>query len=299
MKRNTIQKIIMVLSLLAMVEIGQAQIVGNKNIVTKTYSLEEVYRINIQMYAKVFIDMDKEAGIEITGESNLLEYIDKKVKRGILTFDQKKWIEPTTNIIIKIGAPGLRELEMGTHDKTVVSNINGEIFKVDAPIGDIQLEGAVEELRIKSKMSRVDATKLIAKSASIDIKRDGQVSVNVSQTVDCDIDEDGFFENINESASSNDCDGHSEVVNLDTKWINVKIKNNSWKRNHFVVVGPKPDGRKFSYGFPMMPLQSKSERWTVGTKVYKENSIGQRKLLVTLKEDDENETVKLFVENNE
>ena len=290
------QKIILTLSLLIMLKMGNAQIIGNKNIVTKTYTLEEVYRINIQMYAKVLIDMEKEAGIEITGESNLLEYIDRKAKRGVLTLDQKKWIEPTSRITIKIGAPGLRELEMGTHDKTVVSNIKGDIFKIEAPIGDIQLDGAVEELRIKSKMGRVDATKLAAENATVEIKSDGQVKVNVSQTVICDIDEDGFFKNVNENATSNGCDGHAEIVNPDTKWINVKIKNNSWKRNHFVVVGPKPDGRKFSYGFPLMPLQSKSERWTVGTKVYKENSMGQRKLLVTLTAEDEDAMVKLINE---
>ena len=44
-----------------------------------------------------------------------------------------------------------------------------------------------------------------------------------------------------------------EIDNTKVNWIRFKIKNNSNNRNHFVVVGPKSDGSKFGYGFPMMP----------------------------------------------
>lgn len=274
-----------------------AQVNGNKTIVTKTYALEEIYRVNVQMYAKVYVDMKAEPGITITGESNLLDWIGQKTRKGVLTLDQKKWIEPTQDIIIKIGAPGLRELEMGTHDITVVENINGNIFKVEAPIGEVVLKGKVEELRVKSKMGKVDASALESETAQIDITSDGEVIINTSRIVDCDLDEEARFKNINTNANQNGCIEHGNQKKDYSKehpYINVKIKNNSLRRNHFVVVGPKPNGRKFSYGFPMMPYQSKKERWTVGTKVYKENSVGQRTLLVTLTAENEGEEVKLF-----
>ena len=82
--------------------------------------------------------------------------------------------------------------------------------------------------------------------------------------------------------------------NSNIQWINFKIKNNSWNRNHFFVVGPKKDGSKFSYGFPMMPGKVKKERWSTGTKIYKVSKLGLRKLLVTIKAEDEGKTVKLF-----
>lgn len=273
------------------------QIVGNKEIVSKTFSLEEVYRISIQMYAKVYIDMDQEAGITITGESNLIDLIRRKERRGVLLLDQKKWIEPTQELIIKIGAPGLRELEMGTHDKTVVTNIRGDIFKVEAPIGEVVLKGEVDQLRIKAKMGRVDASELTSETAIVKIKSDGEAIVNASGFVECDLDEDSRFVNVNTTSKTSDCENHNpqdRVMDNSIKYINLKIKNNSLGRKHFAVVGPKPDGRKFSYGFPLMPLQSKKERWTVGTKIYRENSKGKRTLLVTLTAEDENETVKLF-----
>lgn len=90
--------------------------------------------------------------------------------------------------------------------------------------------------------------------------------------------------------------GQSEVIvnNEKPEFINFKIKNNSANRNHFYVVGPKPNGKKFSYGFPMMPFAKRKEYWTTGTKVYKVNRLGFRKLLITIKAEDENEIVKLF-----
>ncbi|MEM9547107.1 MAG: DUF2807 domain-containing protein [Bacteroidota bacterium] len=271
-----------------------AQVIGNKEVITKNYELGEIYKVDVQMYAKVIIDMEREAGITITGESNIIDLIRRKEKRGRLLLDQKKWIEPTQEIIIEIGAPGLREVEMGTHDRTIVKNITGNLFKVDAPIGEVILEGAVEELRIKSKMGIVDASKLITENADVRIKQDGKAIVNASLRVDCDLSEEATFRNVHPSAGESGCANQEGPVKIDTRYINLKIKNNSSRRNHFVVVGPKPDGRKFSYGFPMMPQQTKEERWTVGTKIYKENSIGIRTLLVTLTESDENEVVELF-----
>lgn len=86
----------------------------------------------------------------------------------------------------------------------------------------------------------------------------------------------------------------SKEVEQAINWISFKIKNNSWNRNNFYVVGPKADGTRFSYGFPMMPGKVKKERWTVGTKIYRVNKVGFRKLLVTIKADDQGKTVKLF-----
>ena len=276
---------------------AKAQVVGNNKVETKAHALENVVGINIQMYAKVTIDMDSEPGIFITGESNIIDLIQRNVENGILLLDQKEWIEPTKDIEIQIGAPRLQELVMGTHDKTIVTNINGKIFTIEAPVGEVVLSGSVEQLIVQSMKGSVDASSLICESADVIITSDGAVKVNVSKRVNCAIDEDGRFENVNESATLIDCidEGNDLVVNnVENRYINLQIKNNSWQRNHFVVVGPKPNGRKFSYGFPLMPLQSKKERWTIGTKIYKENSMGIRKLLVTLTEEDEDQMVKLF-----
>ena len=44
----------------------------------------------------------------------------------------------------------------------------------------------------------------------------------------------------------------------------------------------------------MMPNATRKENWTIGTKTYKVNGLGLRKLLVIIKKEDANTTVKLF-----
>lgn len=44
----------------------------------------------------------------------------------------------------------------------------------------------------------------------------------------------------------------------------------------------------------MMPNALRKENWTVGTKIYKTNSLGIRNLLVTIKKEDADTTVELF-----
>ncbi|MDF1698076.1 MAG: DUF2807 domain-containing protein [Saprospiraceae bacterium] len=274
-----------------------AQINGNGQVITKTFELQKIFVLEVQMYAKIKVDMDASPGITITAESNLFDFINRNVHKGRLILDQKKWIEPTREINITIGAPGLREIEMGSHDVVRAINVKGDLFKVDAPIGTVILEGKVNEIRVKTKKGKVDASNLMSNTASIRIKKDGEVIVNSISIVDCAIDDDGRVTNVNPNAVLNECQKgivNSQKEVIDTRFIDIKIKNNSLGRKHFVVVGPKPNGRKFSYGFALLPYQSKKERWTIGTKVYRENSIGQRELLVELTEYDEGETVNLF-----
>ncbi|MGK0315311.1 MAG: hypothetical protein ACI86M_001542 [Saprospiraceae bacterium] len=276
---------------------SHAQINGNGKLITKVFDMEDVYKIEANLYGDITLDMAEEAGITIIAEENIMDFIGINVESGTLNFDQKKWIEPSLRIKIIVGAPNLREVVMDTHDDLKVINITGDVFKVDAEIGKVILSGEVDDLRIKAKNGTIEASMLKARLASVRIKGDGRATLNVSEMVDCNIGEDAKLVNINAEGRTNGCNEKSRKDVLEyaaTKFINLKIKNNSWSRKHFVVVGPKPNGRNFSYGFPMMPGAVKKERWTVGTKVYRENSLGMRNLLVTLSEENDGQTVKLF-----
>ena len=274
---------------------SSAQIVGNGKIITKTFELEDIYKFESNFYADITLDMAEEAGITITAEENIMDFIGVKMKGGCLNLEQEKWIEPSIRIKIIVGIPNLREVVMDTHDDLKVINITGDHFKVDAEIGKVILSGEVDDLGVTAKNGTIEASKLKSRIASVNIKGDGRVMLNVFEKVECNISEDARFTNINKNAKTASCaqDAKMGMVN-ETRYIELKIKNNSWSRKHFVVVGPKPNGRNFSYGFPMMPGAVKEERWTVGTKVYKENGLGMRKLLVTLTEENEGQTVRLF-----
>ena len=79
-------------------------------------------------------------------------------------------------------------------------------------------------------------------------KHNTQHQLNLSE-VQINFNTDGYLKNVSN--------------NEQVKWINFVIKNNSENRNHFVVKGPKSDGSKFGYGFPMMPNEERKEFWQV------------------------------------
>ena len=283
---------------------SMAQIKGNKTIETRTFNIENVNNIKINFYADVTIDASLKEGLTITTDENLFDYIQKNVVDNTLYLDQKEWISSSKKTKIIIGAPNLKRVETGTHDITKIINVNSEALQIMSPIGKVFIEGKTKQLNLGVELASVDASKLIAENAYVNIWGRGTASINVLNEVDGKVSKSGTLNYVNTPASNtvkkqkdkHDVEDVSDVkeINEEVKYINFKIKNNSINRNNFYVVGPKPDGSKFSYGFPMMPLSKRQETWTTGTKIYKVNRIGLRKLLVTITAENENQIVKLF-----
>ncbi len=281
-----------------------AQTKGNKKITTRTFPIENVQIIKINFYAEVTIDQSAPEGMTITTDENLFDLIDTEVVENTLHLDQKEWIQPSRKAIITIGAPNLRHVETGTHDVTKVINVDNEYLQLTSPVGTIILEGKTKELRLGIELAKVDASKLVAENAFVNIWSWGNAKVNVINTLHAEVSNSGKIIYVNspkEVKKKTKKDGQilsltekNTIKNPDAEWIRFKIKNNNFNRNQFFVVGPKKDGTKFSYGFPMMPNALRKENWTVGTKIYKVNSLGLRKLLVTITKEDADTTVELF-----
>ncbi|AXG71105.1 putative auto-transporter adhesin, head GIN domain [Kordia sp. SMS9] len=295
------KKILIVLILIG--NFAAAQVKGNKKIITRTFPLENIQKIKINFYAKVTIDPSAEEGMTITTDENVMDLIGKEVVDNTLYLDQKEWISPSQATIM-IGAPNLRHVVTGTHDVTKIINVNNDYLQLTAPIGTISIEGKTKEFRLGVELAKVDASKLVAENAFVNIWSWGNAKVNVINTLDAEVKNSGKLIYVNSPKKLKkktrkegrivSVETSDRIKNPDAEWIHFKIKNNNSKRNNFFVVGPKKDGSKFGYGFPMMPNTTRKENWTVGTKIYKVNRLGFRKLLITIKKEDEDTTVKLF-----
>ncbi|WP_299525825.1 DUF2807 domain-containing protein [Winogradskyella sp.] len=290
--------------LLLITNIALGQVKGNNTIVTKSYNVTNIEEVKINLYAKITIDQSAEESLTITADENLLDLIDREIIDNKLHLDQKEWISPSKSIIITIGTPNLKRVESDTHDTTRIINLNNDYLQIMAPIGNIIVEGKTKELRIGSELAKVDASKTKAEKVYVNLWSWGNVTVNPTEKLWAEVSNDGklFYLSKPENFDVKKKNGgqvlslaeKDKIKNLDAVFIKFKIKNNSTNRNNFFVVGPKPDGTKFSYGFPMMPNTKRKENWSVGTKVYKVNSLGFRKLLITIKKEDEGKVVELF-----
>lgn len=291
------KKITFLLLLIGM--IGIAQTKGNNVFETKTFDISNFETIKIDLHANVIIDQSAPEGMTITMESNLFDLIDKDVTQGTLLLDQKEWIQPSKDPKIIIGAPNLRRVINQTHNTAQIINVNNDFLNVMVLVGGANIKGETQELRLSGEQGKIDASKLVAQNAYVKFWGRGEAKVNVINTLDSDLDKEARITVVNtpkkiKGDTKKAIARANQPLDKAIRYIDIKIKNNSWNRNQFVVVGPKPDGKSFGYGFPMMPGAVKKERWTTGTKIYKVNKVGLRKLLVKIGAKDENQVVKLF-----
>ena len=276
-----------------------AQVKGNKKIVETYIDTEAIYDAEISIYGDIIIDAGANNGIMIKADSNLLDLIDTEVVDGKLKLDQKKWIQPSQRMVISIGAPELRRVQLTTNDRLDVVNLQAESFNAMALNGTIILQGATNKLSIGAEMGTVDARGLKTKEVRVNIWDMGKAQFDTAELLEAKLSDEAKLEynsrpqkikgDITKAIKKDDPEELSDI-----RYINFKIRNNSDNRHNFYVVGPKPDGRKFSYGFPMMPGAVRKENWTTGTRVYKVSSLGIKKLLVTIKPEAEDQTLNLF-----
>ena len=279
--------------------IGVAQVKGNKNIKTKTFSIKGLTALEMDIYAKVEIDQSAKEEMTITVDGNLMDLIDTEIVDGKMTLRQSTWIQPSKNIIVKIGMPNIKRVQVGVHETVVIKNINKDNISLMALNGKIIASGNANSAGIGSENGIIDARDLKTEKVYLNIWGNGKAIVNASDLIESTLGKDAKVELIGSPLKlrgdikrvlAKQGSEQSKVV----KWITFKIKNNSLNRRQFVVRGPKADGSKFGYGFPMMPHASRKERWSVGTKVYLKSKLGLQKLLVTIKPEDAGKTVKLF-----
>lgn len=279
---------------------GIAQIQGNKNLVTKSFDLQNVTQLEMNLYASVRVDLTAASeGITITTDSNIISQINTEVLSGKLRLTQLDWIQPSQDIKITINVPQLESILVDVHETVEVVGVKKETLSLTAILGKIKAQGSVNTLQVNAESGIVDATNVVAKEAIVSIWDDGKVIVNAETISVNELSEEARVTSLNSNAKIDarlkktlGRENLPEFVNAE--YITVKIKNNSWNRQSLEVKGPKKDGSYFGYGFPMMAGATKKERWTVGTKVYKKTALGSRKLLLTIQKEDANKTLKLF-----
>ena len=191
---------------------------------------------------------------------------------------------------MEIGVRELAEIFCGAHAHIKVLDLEQEKVTIRCDVGNIVITGKVEEVVIENHVGRIDASGLQADRGKVKIDSWGTVVADVIGNLEKDISDSGKFSLVKEGGT----DSLQDAVDPSIRYSDFKIKNNSWKRHAFYVVGPKPDGTSFSYGFSLWPGQKRSERWTIGTQVYRESGHGNHRLLVTIDSDDEGEVVDLW-----
>ena len=294
------KKILSIVGLLCVSVFMQAQIIGNGNRVSKIKKLETVEKVFVNINGTVnIISGAEENAVELNYDENIVDWVETKVKNKCLILDQIKWVEGTQPVELNIYLKELKFLENDSWSKITVTDLNQASFKVKSDLSKISLSGNVDHLEIISENGEIDASQLKSKKATISLKEDAYVNVYVLEEVNIVKNENG---KINIEGDPKIINGNVEAIKkevvfkkqkIDTRFIDIKLKTKGVKKLHCFVRGPKPDGNYFSYGLNLFPIVTKSERWSIGTKLYHVNAFGIRKLIYTVKEEDEGKIIRL------
>jgi hypothetical protein len=279
-----------------------AQVKGDGNIVTRNLKMANLETLIVGLYAEVTVDMAAAPGLTVTTDENLLPLLNLKVTDGKLDLQQLEWIKASQPIVITIGAPGLLRVDNTVHVTTEVRNISGSSFLATAFLGRLNLSGEVEEARLAGESGKIDARQLKASFINLNLWDDGKILLGQPDKITGIVKNGGkvIYENGTPQVSisgGGKVIARSEVgqaLRPDARFIKFSVKNNSGRRIQCYVSGPKPDGSRFSYGFPLNPGQVRDKDWSVGSKVFIITKLGVRKLLRKITAEDEGEIVRLF-----
>ena len=174
--------------------ISIAQVKGNKHITTQNFSVKGLSDLEMGLYAKVEIDQAAEETMRITADANLLNLIDTEVVDGRLKLVQKAWIQPSQDIVITIGMPNLKRIQLSVHETVFVKNINAESISLMAINGKIVASGSVNSAGIGAENGTIDASELEVKKAVLNIWGDGKAIVNASEDLESTLSDEARVE---------------------------------------------------------------------------------------------------------
>lgn len=303
--RQLIFIIAVLLSLQSYAQSLDTYALGSKSII-----LTGIQDIEIGIKATVRIDCSKKEGVEIRAKDSLLEKIEVELVGDRLYLNAKEWISPNEEILIEVGAPKLDFVQLNTDTDVSIEQIDQEVISAMALNGRISLSGKVQWLNANGEVGTIDARELNVETVRLNFWDLGQVLLGSPEKVIGktrrgtkvayenkpkeklhEYAESGFNKTpVRSTANSKS----SKVKNPEARFINFYIRNNSLNRIQCYVKGPKPDGSTFSYGFPMNPGQKRKKYWSVGTKVYRVNHMGMRKLLLEITSENEDQIVKMY-----
>ena len=214
-----------------------AQVKGYKKIITKEFSIEDINRIQIHLYADVVGDCAAQEALSITADENLMDLIGVSADHGRLVLDQVEWIKPSQDIIIRIGAPNLEQIQQSTHERVLVKNIKASSFRAMALVGEIAIEGQAKELGASGEVGIVNAEDFKAEVVNVNLWSWGTIKLNDPKLIEGIVKDGGTVlykgaetkVKVRKSGDGKVLNPTEQVVmkNPSAEFIDIKIKNNS------------------------------------------------------------------------
>lgn len=295
------QKLILFIWALLMVMMAPAQnskpIKGNGRITTRTYTPQSFTAVDIGTFCNVTLTCGAMPMVKVTAKENLHEYLKVDVSDGVLTFVATAWLEET-GLGLEIQTPFITKFTTAGWGNIDIRHVNTREFTLVATIGNVNVSGKVDRLRLTTGVGNVDASSLQARYVEIAKQGSGNIHVMATDTLVVE----GSYSMLQYEGSpvilykNGQHTAEKALVEEDTgiskDYVTVYLRNNSGKKQDFFIRGPA--GHRFSYGFPIGAFRVRKETAPVGSKIWQELLGIKGSKLVELTADMEGKTLDLF-----
>ena len=162
---------------------------GSGNVTTEKRNITGFKSVDVGEVFQVEVVAQKEFGVEVTADDNLLPLIKTSVDGSTLRIETTSRISPSSTVKIRVFAPDIDKLRVAGVANVAVTDLKNEAFAVDSSgASKIAVAGETSKLTVDvSGASKIDAENLKAQNASIDSSGASKISVNVSGELKTDL----------------------------------------------------------------------------------------------------------------
>ncbi len=158
---------------------------GSGNAVSENRNLSGFRSVEVGGIFKVEVVAQREFGVEVSADDNLLEYINTEVDGDLLKISTTRRINPSSTMTIKISAPDIEHLDVSGVANVTVSDLKNSSFGLHTSgASKINLAGETDKLSIEvSGASKIDAEDLKSRAANIDSSGASKITVFATESV--------------------------------------------------------------------------------------------------------------------
>ncbi len=165
---------------------GKNSIRGSGVSKTETRTIGDFKKVQVNGSCDVSVSVGKAAGLTITADDNLLEYVVTEVRDGTLVVEMKSGsYSPSVHMKAYATAPSLESLAIHGSADADVSGLSGDRFELSIEgSGDAKASGKVGAVVAKIAGSGdINASNVEARDATVEVSGSGDVEVWATESL--------------------------------------------------------------------------------------------------------------------
>jgi hypothetical protein len=190
-------------------------VTGSGKVVSETRNVSGFSAVSLDGSGRLVIEQTGTESLTITGDDNLLPYIESDVSGKTLTLGEKSGtnISPSKDIVFKLTVKSLDNIDISGSGTADAKGLQGQTLKVDiSGSGEVSADGAADELNLGiSGSGRYRGDGLRSKRARVDISGSGSALLAVSEKLDANVSGSGSIEYVGDPQIHQDISGSGTV----------------------------------------------------------------------------------------